>query len=302
MKTRRIVSLWFAYALLAQLGTAMAIAAEVPATDIQLYCAPVLQAGAQAELTALTRDGQPLSGITIKVNDVSVETDEGGHARFIVPDSKELRIGLQKQIGSAATHTYWRNGNLLVQQTAAGQLVANLYQKLTEQKRNTPRLLWAPATLQQGQEFIVGGVQLGGNSTDFKVIVDGSESTTLACSPASIIARAPTKLSAAPLREIFVTCGPSNTNVLETDICEPTITYPEKPDKDGSPQQAKLLSSGTNMPCLVRVTNNTPDVASIWLPDQKPWQTRSLPHTGRRRQLHSISNQKILGRNTDADS
>lgn len=276
MKTRRIVSLWLTYALLAPLGTASAIAAEVPATDIQLYCAPVLQAGAQTELTALTRDGQPLAGITIKVNDVSVESDEAGHARFLVPDSKELSIGLQKQSGMSASYSYSRSGNLLVQQTVTGQLVASLYQNLSDQKRTTPRLLWAPATLQQGQEFVIGGVKLGSNSTDFKVIIDGSESTTLACSPASIIARAPGKLSAAPLRELFVSCGPSNTNAVETDICDLTLTYPEKPEKDGSPQQAKLVSAGTNMPCLVRVTNNTPDIASVWLPDQKPMGKQGL--------------------------
>lgn len=275
MKTRRIVSLWMTYALLGAVFTTTAAAGELQATDIQLYCAPVLQTGAQTELTALTLSGRPLSGITIKVNDASVQTDQDGHARFIVPESNELTIGLQKQSGPGTSYTYSREGNMQVQKTMAGQLIASLHQNLP-QKAKTPTILFAPATLQQGEEFVLGGVKLGSNSTDFKVIVDGSESTTLACSPLSIIARAPMKLSAAPLQDLFVSCGPSNSNAVETDICNLTIQFPEKPEKDRSPQQAKLIGSGTNMPCLVRVTNASQDAVSVWLPDQKPMGKQGL--------------------------
>lgn len=248
----------------------------VAPADIQIFCAPVLQPNEPTELFVSGSSGASVDGLSLKVNDTVVKTDAKGYARFIVPDCKELTISAPRIGGAAKTFFYKRVEALLARQNLAGNLIANLHKATPSSNRKIPRIFLAPLVVEPNSEFVLGGANFSNAPQECTVRVDGKEALILASSPVCLVVKAPGKLSPSPIRDITVTSANVNSNTVETDICNLTASWPAEADKDGAPQRARLVASGTNMPCLVKMVNQSPDGVSFWLPDQKPMGKQGL--------------------------
>lgn len=239
----------------------------------QVFSAPILGCGTQADVLVTDGSGEPLEGINVKINDEVVKTDSSGHASFSVPEAENLAIVVER--GNGLKEKYVRTGDLLVTQVLPANIAEALCADYTAKNVKLPRLLFAPGTIQPGKDFIVTGVRFPGSSADSRIYVDGREAEVLAASTVSIMARAPEKLHTGAIREIYVSCNGLNTNTAETDICKVDFSWPESPDPDGAPQDVRLAALGTYMPIVVEVLNRSDDV-SLWLPDQKPMGKRGV--------------------------
>ncbi len=250
-------------------------AAKVPEYK-QLYCAPILACGNQADLLVMDAGGEPIAGANVKVNEEVITTDSTGHAAFTVPQTEELTIVPERSSGSAGRHKYVRSGNLLVVQSLSTIIADALCEDYTPKNGKAPRLLFAPGVIQPGKDFVVTGVRFPGSTSENRLYVDGREAEVLASSTVSLVARAPAQLHAGAIREIYVSCNGINSNTCETDVCKIDFSWPETPDPDGAPQEAKLSVLGTFMPSVVEVVNRSNESVSFWLPDQKPMGKRGI--------------------------
>jgi hypothetical protein len=228
----------------------------------RLFVTPVLIPGKVATVSVFDARNQPLANTSLVVNGSAIETNQEGRAHFVVPRAGATIIVLPMydetkdlKVSYAIT-----NGGAMVIDPSLGKFVDGLLAGAPAHDP-APRILYNPMLIQAGHPISVIGVNFDGQPGNDKVLIDNVECEVLSSSPVSILAMPPTRLSAGPLREMFVTAKGESSPAVEVDLVGITSTIDTV---DGAADALfKLDAAGTKMPVLLRYENTAPSAVSL---------------------------------------
>jgi hypothetical protein len=228
----------------------------------RLFAVPVMQPGKDAWVSVYDQAGKPVNGVHVFVNDSPHDTDGYGQCGFTVPAGSKLILALKDAAGKEFCRTEYAvsPGGLYVNGNEAVEVFDRLTSTINPQEV-APVISYAPAVLETKQPFIVVGKNFSGKVDGDHLFVDGYEADVFSGSGVAILSTAPRKLDLGPLRELYVASASETSNTVEVDICRVEVT---KYDDAAPPApNAKLRVIGTNLPALVEIQNDHPDVYAI---------------------------------------
>lgn len=206
--------------------------------------------------------GRPLPGISVFVNGAPCDTDSMGQASFKVPQTDRLTLCLQGDDGKPAelSEYHLTPGGFLVREkdvdTAIDQLEGSI-----ESSEQAPMIAYAPAVVETSQPFVLLGKNLSGKPEADRIVLDGYDADIFAGSTAALLATAPRRLSAGPLRELYVTANGESSNIMEVDVCR--LEFNIRQATEIEPESAAIYVIGTNVPAMVQLQNSSPDIVAL---------------------------------------
>jgi hypothetical protein len=222
---------------------------------------PLLQSG-QATF-ALVTDGRdhPVPKVSVLVNGVPFDTDDYGVARLQVPNAGAVTINLKGSDGAEVDKHVFAliPHGLLVSNPDAAPFVQNIMSGRAKSKQ--PTLYFAPLVVQPKSGFVLLGANFSAKPDENRVSIDGNDCEVVSASPCCILAKAPARLTAGPVKEMIIAVkGNDSPDMAEVDVCTPLVNMPEL--RQG-PVTGSIVGAGTNFPLMISVTNASPDVASL---------------------------------------
>lgn len=228
----------------------------------RLFAVPVMQPGKDAWVSVYDQVGKPVGGVQVFVNESPHDTDGYGQCAFSVPSGTKLVLALKDASGKEFCKSEYAlsAGGLFVNGNEAAEVFDRLTSTINPQEV-APVISYAPAVLETRQPFIVVGKNFSGKADGDHLFVDGYEADVFSASNVAILGTAPRKLDLGPLRELYVASASETSNTVEVDICRVEITKYD--DAAAGTDNAKLRVIGTNLPALVEIQNDRPDVFGI---------------------------------------
>ncbi len=247
----------------------------VPAGS-ELLTVPVIAPGQPATVTVLGPNRQPLTNASVLVEGVVFNTDYLGQARLQIPRAQSVNISIldgNRKVIQERKYSI-TSGGLLVCEPKAVDVIGKL-SEFTGSKARGPVISYAPLVVQASQQIVLLGRNFAATPGDDQVVLDGLEAPVLAASPYALLAETPPRLSIGPVRDLLVHSAEESSAVREVDVCRVEVVYREKTFEAGKTYRARVGVLGTNLPCLVKVHNETPAAVQVTA-DNKPITDRAI--------------------------
>jgi hypothetical protein len=276
-----------------------------PAPDgAMLSCVPAFSPNQSVWATVVGSQGQPLSGVSLLVNNEPHDTNVNGQVTFVAPNTGAVALSLKNNAGAEILHTdYVLLSNGLLSTPQAGELVRRLVP--TAAPCDPPVLDYAPVLVEPGQSIVVLGQGFTAESRSDRVIIDGISCNSLSGSPVSILARIPDNLGLGPLKTLFVSTKGGVTADAETDVARAELQASETAANKGK-ISGRIAVTGTLLPALVQFHGPTDKAAVVTTTNGEVIEDgsdilmpggavnfQSIDITGKQKQLAGISVQLV---------
>jgi hypothetical protein len=249
--------------------SAAEIGTQKPAiSQAKLHVVPFFEPGQSVSLTVTDLAGNPLPAAEVNVNDDLITADSMGIVNFTAVDAENIELTLWSSDKRKLDRRKFRrraDGFFAESEVIAEE--ASALAKATGAQAKFPDVVFAPAVVSPGDEFVIVGSNFSVKANEDRVEIDGVEASVLSATPRTLLVVAPLKLKLGPLRELTVSVGGQTSNVCETDVARTFFSHVKTEDDDVSPEKGKIGMNGTNVPCIISVRNPDLEAASLWSPE-----------------------------------
>jgi hypothetical protein len=232
----------------------------------RLHCVPAMAPRQPVWATIVDAQGQPLSGVSLLVNNASYDSNSFGQVTFAVPNTGAVSLVLKNAAGEEILHKDYAllpDGLLAVPEAA--ELVRRLVPVGVTTAGN-PSLDFAPVLVEPGQSVVVLGRGFAADPRFDRLVIDGMSCDSWSASTVSILAHVPDNLSLGPLKQLFVGTRGSVTASAETDVARPALQLPETSPSKGK-LSGRISVEGTLLPALVEFHNQAAKSVTVTTTD-----------------------------------
>lgn len=230
-----------------------------------LVAVPVLLPGRSAWVSVLSSNGRPVGNVSVLVEGVPYATDANGIASLQIPKVQSLTLAILDESQKAVDQRKYGI-------TSSGMLVCDpcavdIYGKLLElapHRAKGPVIAYAPLAVQAREPILVIGKNFAASPSEDEMIVDGLDAPILSGSPVALLATGPPRVSVGPVRELFVRAGEESSPVREVDVCRVEFGCRERNLQPGERYKAKVQVVGSNLPCIVDISNSTANSVHLY--------------------------------------
>lgn len=233
---------------------------------------PFLAASEPFSISILNAGGSPCARAAVVLDGQTFVSDAKGQVKLLPPQGESFELAILSEGKKKIARRKFKKvaDNLFCEEGRNPELAAALFALKDDSNQAAPSLSYAPPVISPGGQFLLFGDKFSETLSDNYVEIDGLNAPVLAASPRVLLALAPIRLSLGPLREIRVGVSGKSTNVFEVDLAKPFFDHVKVDNEEGSPEKGKIGMSGTSIPCLIKVSNLSPETASLWSPKQEP--------------------------------